>query len=73
MFGQTKLYSRHQDLVDQYIAETEMFEKKAPIPFDLHGYMNYITENHIEDPDQIPESIMKHFFEYEEEKTVTAS
>ena len=73
MIGQTKTYSKHQDIVDRFLEETDPYTSTAPIPFDLHGYLNYVTEHHIEDPDAIPADVMNHFFENADGKDSEAS
>ena len=73
MTDQTKSYSKHQDIVDRFIEETDPYTHKAPVPFDLHGYLDYVSEHHIEDPDMIPQEVMERFFEVNEEKNSEAS
>ena len=73
MIGQTKLYSKHQDIVDRFLEETDPFTPSTPVPFDLHGYLDYVSEHHIDDPEDIPDDILKQFFENTEDKTSEAS
>ena len=62
MIGQTKLYSKHQDIVDRFLEENDPYAPSSPVPFDLHGYLDYVSENHIEDPDMIPADVLSQFF-----------
>lgn len=73
MIGQTKSYSKHQDIVDRFLEESNPYNPAPPVPFDLHGYLEYVSEHHIEDPDTIPSDVMKQFFEDVERKVVEAS
>jgi len=73
MIGQTKFYSKHQDIVDRFLEETDPYTPVTPVPFDLHGYLDYISEHHIDDPDTIPADVMKQFFEKPGENTSEAS
>lgn len=66
MIGQTKLYSKHQDVVDRFLEETDPYTPDTPIPFDLHGYLDYVSEHNIHDPDDIPSDLMESFFESKE-------
>ena len=72
MIGQTKSYSKHQDVVDRFLEETDPYTPSTPIPFDLHGYLDYVSERNIDDPDAIPSDVMKRFFE-DKEKASEAS
>ena len=42
-------------------------------PFDLHGYVDYVSEHQIDDPETIPDEIMKGFFANAEGNTSEAS
>ena len=73
MIGQTKSYSKHQDIVDRFLEECNPYNSGSPTPFDLHGYLDYVSEHHIDDPDTIPSDVMNHFFEDTESKPSEAS
>lgn len=73
MIGQTKSYSKHQDIVDRFLEETDPFVPSASIPFDLHGYLDYVSEHQIDDPETIPDEILKGFFANAEGNTSEAS
>ena len=73
MIGQTKFYSKHQDIVDQYLKDNDPYINPPSIPFDLHGYLDYVSEHHIEDPDKISAEIMSRFFNPSTEKASEAS
>ena len=73
MIGQTKSYSKHQDIVDRFLEETNPYTPGTTVPFDLHGYLDYASEHHIDDPDSIPEDVMKRFFDHTESNNSEAS
>ena len=73
MIGQTKHYSKHQDIVDRYLEETDPYTPSTSVPFDLHGYLDYVSEHHIDDPDTIPDDVMKQFFNLPEQNASEAS
>lgn len=73
MIGQTKFYSKHQDIVDRYLESNDPYTPSTPVSFDLHGYLDYVSEHHIDDPDTIPADIMKQFFHLPEQNDSEAS
>ena len=73
MIGQTKSYSKHQVIVDRFLEECNPYNSGSPTPFDLHGYLDYVSEHHIDDPDSVPPDVMKLFFGDAEAKPSEAS
>ncbi len=61
MYGQMKPSSRHQDIVNKYIAENNPYIAHEPLRFNLRAYDAYMREHGITDPDQIPEEVMAQF------------
>ena len=66
MIGQAKRFSSHQQQVDSYMKAHEPSRMRTEIPFDLRGYLRYIDEHHITDPDEVPPEIVDSFFHPEE-------
>ena len=61
MYGQMKPSSKHQDIVNKYIAENNPYIAHEPLHFNLRAYDAYMHEHGITDPDQIPEEVMSRF------------
>ena len=61
MYGQMKPSSKHQDIVNKYIAENNPYIAHEPLRFNLRAYDIYMREHGITDPDQIPEEVMIQF------------
>ena len=61
MYGQMKPSSKHQDIVNKYIAENNPYIVHEPLRFNLRAYDAYMHEHSITDPDQIPEEVMTQF------------
>ena len=58
MNGQTKNSKRKQ--MEEFIARTNPYEKKASLDFDMRGYAEYVKRNHIDSRD-IDMEIMSKF------------
>ena len=61
MYGQMKPSSKHQDIVNKYIAKNNPYVAREPLRFNLRAYDAYLREHGITDPDQIPEEVMSQF------------
>lgn len=61
MYGQMKPSSKHQEIVNKYIAENNPYVARELLHFNLRAYDAYMREHGITDPDQIPEDVMSQF------------
>ena len=61
MYGQMKPSSRHQDIINKFVAENNPYIAHEPLRFNLRAYDAYMREHGITDPDLIPEEVMTQF------------
>ncbi len=61
MFGQAKPFDPHQEAVDQYVQDNDLYGPKEPLRFNLRAYLQYIDEHHITNPKDLPESVVSQF------------
>lgn len=64
MSGQMKSFSEKMESVESYIRESNLYEKKPPLEFDLREYDLYVRENNLSVEEITPE-IMKKFIKDE--------
>ena len=51
----------HQEAVDKFVQENNVYGPKDPIRFNLRAHLQYVDEHHITNPDDIPEEIIAQF------------
>ena len=61
MYGQTRNFSRHQNVVNEYLKDHSPGTIRTEIPFDLRGYLAYMEERHLSSPEEIPEEDLSRF------------
>ena len=64
MSGQMKSFKEKRESVDAYIRESNLYEKKLPLKFDMRAYELYVRENNL-GVDEISPEIMKKFMKEE--------
>ena len=62
MNGQTKSYNPHQKEVDIYLQTHNPYICPQPLKFDLRGYVAYVKEHKITDPNDIPDEMIQRLF-----------
>lgn len=62
MNGQTKPYNPQQKEIDIYLRTHNPYIRPQPIKFDLRGYVSYVKENKITDPNDIPDEIIQSLY-----------
>lgn len=60
MSGQMKSFSEKRESIEAYIRESNLYEKKTPLNFDMRAYDLYVRENNL-GVDEITPEIMKKF------------
>lgn len=64
MSGQMKSFSEKRESVEAYIRESNLYEKKPSLKFDMRSYELYVRENNL-GVDEITPEIMKRFVKEE--------
>ena len=65
MSGQTKHYDSQEKIVEEYLRTNSPSSINTEIPFNLRGYISYIEEQHITNPDDVPDEIVQSFMHKE--------
>lgn len=60
MSGQMKSFTEKRESIESYIRESNLYEKKSPLNYDMRAYDLYIRENKLS-VDEITPEIMKKF------------
>lgn len=55
MIGATKNYKMQQNIVDEFLAKNDPYQKTEVPPFDLRGYAAFIKRNNLKARDITPE------------------
>lgn len=50
------------EIVDEYLRTHNPSSMRTDIPFNLRGYVSYVDANHITNPNEISDDIIKSFF-----------
>lgn len=64
--GEEEAKATHLEIIDEYVRSHSPSSMKQEPNFNLRGYVSYVDANHITDPSEIPDDIIKSFFHHEE-------
>ena len=63
MYGQPRKFSRHQEIVDEYLKTNSPETIRTHIPFRVRDYIKYVEEHNISSPEEVPDEIIASFME----------
>lgn len=72
MSGQTKHYDSQEKIVEEYLRTNSPSSINTEIPFNLRGYISYIEEHHITNPDDVPNDVIESFIHHEDKEKAVA-